>query len=718
MQINNNLKLKIPFHEIAKQCNVSVKQVTNVTTLLTNGATVPFIARYRKEISGNLDEVIIEDIRFKYLKYNCLVDRKKSILKQLKAIDTVHESIIIAINNSWDPNEIEDIYLPFKKTKESKADIAIKAGLDQLANLILNDNKEISVTLVKSCINDVYSTNEKVIEGVIHILSKWISEKTEIRNHLRKLVWDKGIIKSTKRKSLDPEKEIEKFKDYFLYEEPANKIKSHRYLAIKRGESDKILSVQIKIEKQNALKIIKSLFIQLKHNNEFLDKAVEYAWTNHLKTSLVNELNKKLKEKSDEQAIAIFSENLKQLLLQPPVYQKRILAIDPGYRSGCKMVCLTAQGELLNNETIYPHAPQKEQGIAKKKIAGLVEQYKLDAIAIGNGTASRETERLIKSIRFNRKVNVYIVNEAGASVYSASKVARKEFPEYDVTVRGAVSIGRRLIDPLSELVKIEPQSIGVGQYQHDVDQKSLKEKLDKTVISVVNNVGVDLNTSSEYLLQYVSGIGPKIAENIIEFRRENGFFKNRKELLKVPLLGNKAFEQAAGFLRIKDGDDPLDNSAVHPEFYKELRKICKNAKVSLGELIGDSDKIESIDWENYYTSQFGKQTFNDVKQELAKPGRDPRKVIFQLEFDKNLKSIDDLEVGNIVPGIINNVTNFGAFVDIGIKENGLIHISNLANEYIDDPTKIVKVHQHVKAKVISIDKERKRIGLSLKDIDY
>ena len=717
MQINNNLKLKIPFCEIAKQCNVSVKQATNVATLLTNGATVPFIARYRKEISENLDEVIIEDIRLKLLKINYLVDRKKWILKQLKDIDTVHESIITAINNSWDSNEIEDIYLPFKKTKESKADIAIKAGLDQLANLILNDNKEISVALVKSSITDVYSTNEKVIEGVIHILSKWISEKKEIRNQLRKLIWDKGIIKSTKRKSLDPKKEIEKFNDYFLYEEPANKIKSHRFLAIKRGEADKILSVQIKIEKQNALKIIKSLFIQLKHNNELLDKAVEYAWTNHLKSSLENELIKKLKEKSDEQAITIFSENLKQLLLQPPVYQKRILAIDPGYRSGCKMVCLTAQGGLLNNETIYPHAPQKEQGIAKKKIAGLVEQYKLDAIAIGNGTASRETERLIKSIRFNRKVNVYIVNEAGASVYSASKVARKEFPEYDVTVRGAVSIGRRLIDPLSELVKIEPQSIGVGQYQHDVDQKSLKEKLDKTVINVVNNVGVDLNTSSEYLLQYVSGIGPKIAENIVEFRRENGFFKNRKELLKVPLLGEKAFEQAAGFLRIKDGDDPLDNSAVHPEFYKELRKICKNAKVSIGELIGDSDKIESIDWENYYTSQFGKQTFNDVKQELAKPGRDPRKVIFQLEFDKNLKSIDDLEVGNIVPGIINNVTNFGAFVDIGIKENGLIHISNLANEYIDDPTKIVKVHQHVKAKVISIDKERKRIGLSLKDID-
>jgi len=717
LQKNNNLKLKIPFYEIAKQCNVSVKQATNVATLLTNGATVPFIARYRKEISENLDEVIIEDIRLKLLKIKYLVDRKKWILKQLKDIDAVHESIIIAINNSWDSNEIEDIYLPFKKTKESKADIAINAGLDQLANFILNDNEEISVTLVKSSITDVYSTNEKVIEGVIHILSKWISEKKEIRNQLRKLIWDKGIIKSTKRKSLDPKKEIEKFNDYFLYEEPANKIKSHRFLAIKRGEADKILSVQIKIEKQNALKVIKSLFIQLKHNNEFLDKAVEYAWTKHLKPSLENELIKKLKEKSDEQAITIFSENLKQLLLQPPVHQKRILAIDPGYRSGCKMVCLTAQGELLNNETIYPHAPQKEQGIAKKKIAGLVEQYKLDAIAIGNGTASRETERLIKSIRFNRKVNVYIVNEAGASVYSASKVARKEFPEYDVTVRGAVSIGRRLIDPLSELVKIEPQSIGVGQYQHDVDQKSLKEKLDKTVINVVNNVGVDLNTSSEYLLQYVSGIGPKIAENIVEFRRENGFFKNRKELLKVPLLGEKAFEQAAGFLRIKDGDDPLDNSAVHPEFYKELRKICKNAKVSIGELIGDLDKIESIDWENYYTSQFGKQTFNDVKQELAKPGRDPRKVIFQLEFDKNLKSIDDLEVGNIVPGIINNVTNFGAFVDIGIKENGLIHISNLANEYIDDPTKIVKVHQHVKAKVISIDKERKRIGLSLKDID-
>ena len=709
--------MKIPFQYIAQECNVSVDQVSIVSSLLNNGATVPFIARYRKEVTENLDEVIVQNINNKLLKYNNLYKRKESILKQLNTNNEVQNAVVVAIRNSWDLNEIEDLYLPFKKSKESKADLAIKAGLDQIAKKIFINENEISKAIIESYRNSVFDTNEKVREGVVVILSKWISEKKEIRKQLRKLFWDRAVIISEKRKSVDADKEIDKYADYFSYEEPAKRIKSHRFLAIQRGKSEKILNLKIKIEKKLAIEIIKKSFNNVVYNIELLDKSIENSWNKLLKPSLENELFSKIKQKSDEQAITIFSENLRQLLLQPPVHQKRILAIDPGFRSGCKMVCLTAQGDLLHNETIYPHAPQKEIGVSKKKIAGLIEQYKLDAIAIGNGTASRETERLIKSIRYNRKVNVYIVNEAGASVYSASKVARKEFPQYDVTVRGAVSIGRRLIDPLSELVKIDPQSIGVGQYQHDVDQKLLKDRLDRTVVSVVNNVGVDLNTSSEYLLQYVSGIGPKIAENIVNYRKENGSFKNRKELLKVPLIGDKAFEQSAGFLRVKGGEDPLDNSAVHPEFYEELKKICKHVKVSIDELIGDADKIESIDWSNYYNSHFGEQTFNDVKAELAKPGLDPRKVIFQLEFDKDLKSIDDLEVGRIVPGIVNNVTNFGAFVDIGIKENGLIHISNLANEFIDDPTKIVKVHQHVKAKVISIDTERKRIGLSLKDID-
>ena len=709
--------MKIPIDQIAQQCNVLENQVYIVMSLLNNGGTVPFIARYRKESTGNLNEVSIEKIRNKLLIYKNLKDRKTAIIKQLKENKSIHLSVFEALKKSWDRNEIEDIFLPYKLTKKSKADLASKAGLDKLARIIIADKKTISDVQINSFKSESYSTYEEIIEGVIHILSKWISEKKEVRSLLRKSIWDVGLIRSKKRSSIDHLKEVEKFSDYFSYEEPLKKIKSHRFLAIQRGESEEILKVQIIFEKEKAIQQIKSFIVTPLVNKELLEKAIDNSWTKHLKSSLEKEILKKIKVRSDEQAIAIFSENLRQLLLQPPVHGKRILAIDPGFRSGCKIVCLSAQGDLLNNETIYPHAPQKETGMAKKKIAGLIEQYKLDAITIGNGTASRETESLIKSIHFNRKVNVYIVNEAGASVYSASSVARKEFPEYDVTVRGAISIGRRLIDPLSELVKIEPQSIGVGQYQHDVNQKLLKERLDMTVVSVVNNVGVDLNISSEYLLQYISGVGSKLAENIVKYRNENGSFKNRTELLKVPLLGEKAFEQAAGFLRIKDGDDPLDNSAVHPEFYNELKKICKNAKVRINDLIGNSDKIDSIDWESYYTSVFGEATFKDVKEELAKPGRDPRKVIFQLEFDKNLKSIDDLEIGKVIPGIINNVTNFGAFVDIGIKENGLIHISNLANEYIDDPTKVVKIHQHVKAKVISIDKDRKRIGLSLKDID-
>ena len=708
--------MSLPFHLISEITGFSPKQVKTVSSLISDGATLPFIARYRKDQTEGIDEIGIELILDKIALFDKIINRKNTVVNALKKNPNIDSKLIEAINLSWDLTEIEDLYLPYKQLKKNKAILALDAGLGGLAKIILSQKDPVSKHQIALFKCKSYNNENEILDGVTQVLIKWISERKQIRHLLRQEILKNGLLFSKIKKSKQSEEGIEKFKDYFDYSEAFSKIKSHRFMAVNRAANQGFLTIGIKLDKNKAIEIITRKVISNQGSVDILEKAIELVWSKSLKPSLQIESLNQLKEKSDLKAIAVFSDNLRQLLLQPPLRNKRLLAIDPGFKSGCKIVCLSDKGVLLSNSTIYPHPPQNEFGPAKKKIAGLIEQYKLDGIAIGNGTASRETERLIKGTRFNRKVNVYIVNEAGASVYSASSIARKEFPDYDVTVRGAVSIGRRLIDPLAELVKIDPKSIGVGQYQHDVDQVLLSKKLSNVVVSAVNSVGVDLNTASEYLLQYVSGIGPKLSENIVKYRDENGSFKSREGLKSVPKLGAKCFQQAAGFLRIKNGENPLDDSAVHPEYYKLIKSICLKEKVEIKELIGESKKVEKINWENYITEGFGSQTIKDIKEELIKPGLDPRKIIYQLEFDSSIRSINDLSIGQILPGIVNNVTNFGAFIDIGIKENGLIHISHLANEYVDDPLEFIKVHQHVKAKIISIDVERKRIGLSLKDV--
>ena len=559
--------------------------------------------------------------------------------------------------------------------------------------------------------NGLKSTDE-VIEGVIEIASLWISERLNVRQRLRNLFWKQGLLKTKLVKG--KEQEGSKFKDYFDFEERVSRLRSHRFLAIYRAQSEGIIRVSLAPEKKQAIEIISSNVIRNNNVDPILEKAIVKSYSRFFKPSLETEVRNELKTKFDDESIQVFANNLSQLLLQAPLGGKRILAVDPGFKSGCKLVCLNGNGELLANATIYPHPPQRDSEIAIKKIATLVEQYKIEAIAIGNGTASRETETLLKNIDYKNKVTIYIVNEAGASVYSASKIAREEFPDFDVTVRGSVSIGRRLMDPLAELVKIDPKSIGVGQYQHDVNQTKLKTKLDHTIITCVNKIGVNLNTSSKYLLSYIAGIGPQLAENIVSYRSQNGNFKTRKELLKVPKLGNKAFEQASGFLRISNAKNPLDNSGVHPENYKLVEKICIDNNTSVLNLIGNKQLINSIDWNKYQTEEVGILTLKDIQNELSQPNIDPRSQLKVFEFAK-INSINDLFVGMSVPGIVNNVTNFGAFVDIGIKENGLIHISELANEYVSNPSDVISLQQQIVAKIISLDIERKRINLSLKD---
>ncbi len=708
--------MSLPFHLISEKTGFDLAQVEAISVLLKEGATLPFIARYRKDQTGGLDEIAIELISDEINLLEKIDLKKKNILKVLKKRTEVDPKLILNINSSWNLTEIEDLYLPFKQQKVNKATLAINSGLDGLAKIILSQKEVISKGQILSFKCELYNNEALIIDGVIEVLVKWIGERKQIRQLLRQEISRNGFLISKIKKSIKDEEGVEKYKDYIDYSEALSRIKSHRFMAIQRAANEGFLTVSLKLDKKKVVEIISSKVISNQGSLKILNKAIELAWSKSLKPSLQKEIFKSTKEKSDLKAIAVFSDNLRQLLMQPPLRAKRILAIDPGFKSGCKLVCLSDKGDLLNNATIYPHPPQNKFGDAKKKIAGLIEQYKLDGIAIGNGTASRETERLIKGTRFNRKVNVYVVNEAGASVYSASSIARKEFPNYDVTVRGAISIGRRLIDPLAELVKIDPKSIGVGQYQHDVDQVLLSKKLDNVVVSAVNKVGVDLNTASEYLLEHVSGIGKKISENIVKYRKEHGSFNSREELKNVPKLGAKCFEQSAGFLRVKNGLNPLDDSAVHPDYYNIINKVCVKEKVKIEDLIGNTQRVEEINWEQHLASTLGYQTINDIKSELIKPGLDPRKIIYQLEFDPTIRTINDLSVGQILPGIVNNVTNFGAFVDIGIKENGLIHISHLADEYIDNPSDFIKVHQHVKAKVVSVDVERKRIGLSLKGI--
>lgn len=704
----------IKINDLAKKLNLTSKQVKNTLELLNNGATIPFISRYRKEATNNLDEVQIEAIAINYQKMLDFEKRKEFIIASITEQGKLSADIKLKIDSCTEIQELEDIYLPFKPRRETKADKAIALGLEPLAKILLTqigfDFESIAQKHLTTKVTDV----ETAISGAKDIASQWIAERQIIRQKIRSLFWNSGFISSKLVKG--KEDEAEKYKDYFDFEESIKKIKSHRILALFRAQNDSLLKVNIEPDKKTALSIIEQNVI--KPNSPFeeeLKDCIKDSYTRLIKPSIETEIRNELKTKADEEAINVFADNLRQLLLQSPLGGKRVLAIDPGFRTGCKVVCLNENGDLLHNETIYPHAPQNETKKAQNKIATLANQYKIEAIAIGNGTASRETENFIKYTPFSAEVKVFVVNEAGASIYSASSIAREEFPNYDVTVRGSVSIGRRLMDPLAELVKIDPKSIGVGQYQHDVDQKLLQQQLDNVVISCVNKVGVDLNVASKYLLTYISGIGPQLAENIVNYRKEHGGFTSREELKKVAKLGPKAFEQAAGFLRLANAKNPLDNSAVHPESYKLVQQICKDAKTTVEEIIGNEELINQINWNNYVSETIGELTLTDIKYELLKPGRDPRKAAKVFEFDKNLKSINDVIVGMKIPGIVNNVTNFGAFVDIGIKENGLIHISNLANDYVANPSDVISLHQHVMVKVLEVDKERKRIGLSLKD---
>lgn len=695
----------------AKELNVQSWQVNKTKELLEEGATLPFIARYRKDFTGGLTDIQLEKLVTLFDLEKQFSTRKTAILKSLEKQNVLSVELKIKVESCNLLQELEDLYIPFKPRRKTKADTAIENGLEPLAKMLMAQNGSNIESLAANYLKTGLSNIDEVLEGVIEIASLWISERIHLKQQLRRLFWRSGVLKTKLVKG--KEQVGLKFKDYFDYEEKVSRLKSHRFLAIYRAQDEGVIKVSLAPVKKEAIEIISRSVIKGNQPDELLVKAISKSYARYFKASLETEVRKELKDKFDEEAILVFASNLSQLLLQPPLGGKRILAVDPGFKSGCKLVCLNENGDLLSNATIYPHPPQRDTTASKKKVASLVEQYKVEAIALGNGTASRESEQFLKSIHYKHDISIYIVNEAGASIYSASKIAREEFPDYDVTVRGSVSIGRRLMDPLAELVKIDPKSIGVGQYQHDVNQAKLKSKLDYTVENCVNNIGVNLNTASKYLLSYIAGIGPQLAENIVTYRSENGNFSSRKELLKVSKLGQKAFEQAAGFLRVSESNNPLDNSGVHPENYQLVQKIAKEAKIEVKSLIGNTEVIEKIDWTTYQNETTGALTLLDIKKELLQPNRDPRDKIKAFEFAK-INTIDDLSIGMSLPGIVNNVTNFGAFVDLGIKVNGLIHISELANEYVSNPASVISLQQQVVAKIISIDKERKRINLSLK----
>ena len=704
---------------IATALKLPVHRVENTLKLLQGGATIPFISRYRKEATGGLDEVQIGDIHTRYEKLCELAKRKETVLSTIEEQGKLTDALRERIANCWDTTELEDIYLPFKPKRKTRAEVARQKGLEPLAMLLLMQRENNLSARVRSFVKGEVKDEEDALKGARDIIAEQVNEDERARNLIRNQFSRQAMISSKVVKGKEKEEAALKYRDYFDFSEPLKKCTSHRLLAIRRGEAEGILKVSITPDDETAC--TERLERQYVHGNgecsAQVAEAVNDAYKRLLKPAIETEFSTLSKEKADEEAIRVFAENLRQLLLAPPLGQKRTMGIDPGYRTGCKVVCLDAQGNLLHNEAIYPHPPKSETALAGRKLVKLVEQYKIEAIAIGNGTASRETERFVTSQRYNREVQVFVVSEDGASIYSASKIAREEFPEYDVTVRGAVSIGRRLMDPLAELVKIDAKSIGVGQYQHDVDQTKLKASLDQTVESCVNLVGVNVNTASKHLLTYVSGLGPTLAQNIVNYRAENGAFHSRKELLKVPRMGAKAFEQCAGFLRIPHADNPLDNSAVHPESYAIVEKMAKDLKCSVADLIKNKDLRSQIDIKNYVTDTVGLPTLTDIMQELDKPGRDPRQKIQVFEFDKNVQTIDDLREGMELPGIINNITNFGCFVDIGIKENGLVHISQLADKFVSDPTTVVSMHQHVRVRVLSIDHERKRIQLTMKGLN-
>ena len=699
---------------IIQQTKLSHQAIENTISLLNEDCTIPFIARYRKEITGNLDEVEIGEIlKYKEL-FEALEKRKKAILKTLEEQNTLTPELQDEILNSEDIIALEDVYLPFKKKRKTKAETARLQGLEPLAKMIMSQRMNDLQFTAKKFVTKEVENVENALEGARFIIAEWINERTDIRNNIRQQIARFGLISSKVINTKTDDEKAQKFKDYFDWEESLNRIPSHRFLAIIRAETEGFIRVKISIDDEIAIQKIERSIIRSQNDcTSQIQLAIQDAYKRLLFPSLSNEALQLAKEKADNEAIAVFSKNLKQLLLGAPLGEKKVLAIDPGFRSGCKIVCLNAQGYLEHNETIYPHEPQKKLLEAIKKINFLVDAHKIEAIAIGNGTASRETEQFIQKIQFKNPIAIFVVSEAGASIYSASKIARDEFPNYDVTVRGAVSIGRRLQDPLAELVKIDAKSIGVGQYQHDVDQTKLKKSLDLVVESCVNTVGININTASESLLSYVSGIGPKMAQNIIQFRNENGSFNSRNDIKKVSGLGAKAFEQAAGFLRIKNAKNALDDSAVHPENYPLIDKMAKDLNIKVADFIGNKALIQKIPLQNYISSSIGLPTLQDIMNELEKPGVDPREKAKVFSFDATIKTIDDLRIGQILPGIVNNITNFGCFVDIGIKESGLIHVSNLSNTFVKDVNAIVSLQQQITTKVLEIDKERKRIQLAL-----
>ncbi len=699
---------------IQRNLAVNDNQISATLKLLSEECTVPFIARYRKDATGGLDEVQIEQI-FKLKKhYEEIIKRKESILKSVADQKLLTDEFKQKLEKSFDLKELEDLYLPFRKSRRTRADTAKENGLEPLAKIIMSQNSGDILSSARKYIKGMVSDEAEALQGARDIIAEWISENLQVRQKLRNFYKRNAVITAKVIKAKKEEEGAQKYSQYFDWQESLNRIASHRLLAILRAESEGFVKANIIVDKEEALSIPAKILIK---NNTAAEEqvrlAIDEAYRRLLEPAISKEVLRDAKQYADQQAIAIFSDNLQQLLLAPPLGEKRILAIDPGFRSGCKVVCLDEKGDLLHNETIYPHAPQNEAATAMKKIRSMVNAYHIDAISIGNGTASRETEFFIKKIAFDKPPQVFVVSEAGASVYSASKVAREEFPGYDVTVRGAVSIGRRLADPLAELVKIDAKSIGVGQYQHDVDQTELRTELDNTVMKCVNMVGINLNTASKEVLSYVSGIGEKLAENIVLYRAENGLFQDRKELKKVPRLGEKAFQQAAAFIRISNGKNPLDNSAVHPEAYPTVVKMAADSGLKTEELIGNGEEIDKIKPQNYVSDTVGLLAIKDILQELKKPGLDPRKKAKVFEFDASVKSIRDLETGKVLPGIVNNITAFGCFVDLGIKESGLVHISQLKQGFVAEVNKVVTLHQQVRVKVLEVDEARKRIQLTM-----
>ena len=713
MDIMNKAHVSI----LSKELQISEKQIAGTIQLLEEGATIPFISRYRKEITGSLDEVQIANISTRINQLVELEKRRETVLHTIEEQGKLTAELRKKITSTYDPIELEDLYLPYKPKRKTKASVAREKGLEPLALHIMEQSKNNLFDLAKSFISkekDV-SSIEDALQGARDIVAEMISETKEVRSIIRSQFQRQAVVKSYVAKG--KEEEGSKYKDYFEYEEPLQKCPSHRFLAIMRGVNEEILKLSIAPDHDTTIQAMEISVIKknaTRESREQLDLAIKDSYKRLLQPSIETEFRQKTKEKADLEAIHVFSLNLRQLLLSSPLGQKRIMAVDPGFRTGCKIVCLDSEGNFLFNSTIYPHPPQNEIEKSRAQILELAKKFKTEAIAIGNGTASRETESFFKGINFPSAVEIFMVNEAGASIYSASKIAREEFPDQDVTVRGAVSIGRRLLDPLAELVKIEPKSIGVGQYQHDVDQSLLHSRLDQVVESCVNLVGVNLNTASKHLLAYVSGVGPALAESIVNFRKEHGQFKSRKQLLKVPRLGEKAFEQCAGFLRIPNSENPLDNSAVHPEAYPIVEKMAKDLKTDIATLLKDPSLQKKIEVKQYLTDEIGLPTLQDIVKELAKPGLDPRQKAKSFSFDDSIKTIDDLKEGLVIPGIVNNLTNFGAFVNIGIKESGLLHISQISNQFIKSPSDILQLNQQVKVKVVSIDKDRKRVQLTTK----